>query len=506
MSAVDLLFGSQSSYTICLTFDGATYTNEAPLGGGDFDVRLRDGLLFTLEIPKPFQNATESSLGSIRAIHNNNHPFDIDTNVRGKEYTVELCGVINAGLPGEQVITFDDRRELTKGVMNSVSWSENNYLLSFGGNTPAMQASILGTVVRNGEEVTASEFDFSLTNATTAQDNGDITTTISTSSLTSASQTIEIDFSSMLTEVEISIDSVTSSDEVLRRFSFFEVSDTRVESSGDIRAAIEVSSLSGSVITVTLSFQPARETSWIFRDIDVETITNWSIEPASINPPFGEVNSVVTWLGLDSVSEITFDITKPGPNIDLLVPAHDPQTRPHIFNGVTSFKLWPTRLIESRPQPSSISWSPPPTTVTTSGVYRWSDVSLNSLTLSGTFPGTNGSNPLVMSVDGNSVLLQSDLVGANIQLGRVFKDSANDPDKISFEPQVLGDTVRNYQPLSLGGVDYNFGTNRFTDVRNDGVSIPAALTQSEFDSNQAQALLATTFQRVFQTLCKSLVS
>lgn len=491
-TASDLLFGLQTEYSICLEFTGlgTVYVDRYPVCGGDVKDRLTGGLIHTYGIPaQPFGVSQRSSIGSIKAAHTELAPLtdELSTDFKGEEYKVSVCGVINQGLFDEEVITFDNRVDYVTGTCLGASFGENSFLFSLGDGDSAYSQPILEQTQLDGDLITGPEFSFSSTSSTNQRDAGDVQTDVSCISLSSASQTISISFDQTVDDFEVTLASA-SSDSKLKTFTYSDVSSTKVSSTGEIVSDIEISATSGSSITVTLTFTPADSMQWIIRDIDSENITNWSIAPDSVSPAYGNaVNSVHTWTNLGGVNQISFDLNNLSGSFDISVPPEDPQTRPHIFGSGVSVKIWPVEIVQAIPLPTSLSWSVSPDTSpdSTLGGYGWEDASLTGVNLTGTFTGVSGSNPLILSGDGNEVTLTNGQVGLKLIFERIYIYPDDDADKIAFIPLVLGNQVNNYTPLNRGYVtltvggspytlpEYKLGSENIVSVRNDGVAVPS---------------------------------
>jgi len=482
--ADDLIYNIQSDYSIILTVDGISYTDNAKFGV-TADERLLGGLIFTQSIPDMWGSGVVSTLASIRAASTNLAPLSAEfaRQIKGKSYDVEICGVINQGLSSEQVIHFDDRVDLFSGLMNGSPRSKNEFLFSMGSNEQILKKNLLVETLKEDDDFRAGDIDFTADNATRATSSLAIQTQIETNSLTSNNQTLSTTFSPSVTDLELVVTD-SRSGQVHTNFTFEDFDPAQVMSvGGDIDVSISV--LGSNPMQIVLDFDPADSMKWIFRDIDVETISNWSIEPKSISPDFGDnVNSTVVWDNLDGATQITFDMQAPTGSAPIFVPPADPQARPHIFNGTISVKLWPIEIKEHIPPLSNLAFSVAPTTMLANNVYRWSNVDMSALDITATLSGVSGAQPLIMSVDGNQVSYESDQAGISVRFNRIRKSAESDPDKVALSPIALGGILNNVTPLDMGGIYFDFGGTEPQVVRNNGVEIPIVTSLIEFENNQ----------------------
>lgn len=481
MKARELLFNIQSEYSICVTVDGVTYVDRAPIGGGDFEDRLRGGLIFTQSIPKAFSPSVESTLGNIIAINTPSAPLTavFSSSLKGKPYSIDICGIENKGLGNQVVTTFENRANFYSGRMNGANWSNNSMLFSFGSISAKLDAPILKNILLNGDRVSEDDISFSVTNSTLAESNGDINIDVSRASPNSTNSPLVISFNNTVTDLSLSL--LKSGSKVKHTsFLFNEINSNRIDSIGSFPFKFEMQANNPNpVITITFE-KPVSSMEWIFRSFNTP-ILNWSVTPDSIEPPIPNGgNSVVKWSNLGGITELSFQAVQIQSPQDIKS-SFDENRRIWIRLGS---KLWPTMIEEQDKLPVIGDFSVTPSVSPSSkdGNYVWADSSISSLNLPITFNTASSSNPVVITASGNKVTLSNGIEGLTLSAIDAYVSPSNDDSKVALSPVTYG-SINNASLLRLGEREFYLPFTNFSSLRNDGIEIPWAGSLSQYNSN-----------------------
>lgn len=500
-TARELLSNIQSECSLLLTVNGKTYADRYPVGGGDVSVKINTPLIYTVAMPSSFGSSVRDVVGSIglRSVSVDTLAAEKALSWRNKPYQFEVCGILNKGLATEQVIDFDSRLPLLNGLTTNAPFGTDSFLIALGSDESAMKRTLLDSTIANGDEVLAADFNFSESSSTLVQSDGDIDVDISITNTTSNGQTITFTFDQAITELALALEAggalATHSS-----FYFAQNGSNALQSTAGSGMLVDVAmETNGSTTkTITLDFdKPVDEVDAVLRAFNVETIDSWSHTPDSITPALphssqGE-NSTVKWTGLGGVKQITFTVSGL-PSGSTLV--DDGGGRPYITSAV---KFWLTRVVESKAFASGLSFSQSPTIEPSGGSgggsYRWDNFTGTSMTLSATFEGVSGGDPLGFVLDGNKVTIENEDSTLKIVLNRVYKDSADDPSKIQLRPLAIGENLRSVGPASLGGTEYDLGGNvsSVAAVYNNGQAVVEAANQTEFDTNHGSGTVSYLF-------------
>lgn len=506
MTAKDILFNIQSEYSICVTVDGATTVDRYPFGGGDVEVRLLGGLVFTESIPRSFQPSVNSTLGNILVAHSENHRLEriYNKSLKGQPYQIDICGVINKGLGTEQTFTFENRFNFYSGKMNPANWSANKMLYSFGSIGNKLDALLLDNIRLNGDEVTSNDISFSLTSATLAESNGEIDIDVSRSSLTSATAPLSIAFDNTVTDLAIAVESVVSDTEYTS-FSFDEISSTVLRSTTGIDVEISIENNVDSSQTMTIDFgAPVHQMDWIFRGFDTTYVSNWSIEPDEPLPAQNnDTNTTLTWSNFGGATHLTFTVSGITSPFDI-VSEPDRKKRAQIRFGA---KLWPLRIVERKKLPTVGSFSVAPAVAPPSltGDYVWSEASISSLDLAATFSTVSAVDPIVITVENNRVTFANDNEGLTLVFNRAYVNPANDDSKIALAPVSFG-SVKNVTLQGLGVRQYFLPFTSISELRNNGVVVPEETVLATYQANVTNNVSSFYIEQLTPLTAKVFVS
>lgn len=492
MTARDLIYNIQSDISVCVDVVTGTYVDSEPVGGGAFIDKLKTGLLFTESIPVAWGNSVVDVLGSAQVINTDLAPLTEEYKIdwRGQGYDIAICGIQNKGMGNEIVTTFENRLPFYSGIMNGAPRSTNSFLFSFGSSHPIWDKEMLDPLLLEGDVASSDNIDFSATSSTLAQSTGDIDIDIERSSLSAASTPIVIDFSQLLTDLDITVEGGVET--VHDNFFFENVSTTEVNSSTTMDLTVEIQDNTSSTQTVTITSSVSMEAvDFIFRGFDQGPVrftwaTAFSPAPTaeSLAKLGTEDNTVLEWVDMGGVTEITFTISNFAAPFELNV---DEGGRAHLENGA---KIWPLKITERKESAVIGAFTETPSSSPSGGGegnYTWSDVSFDTLSLANTFDTSSGN--LVMSVDGNRVTYQNDLTGLTIIINEAYVDPAGVESKIQFAPLMIGQ-AENTSPLGLSRGVYYVAFTGLTEARYDGGVIPEATSLLNLIDNEANDILS----------------
>lgn len=485
-SAIDILSNIQSEYSVCLTVNGRTYVDRYPVGGGDVIDCITDSLVYTKRMDRPFSSSVSTSLGHVMLGDTNAASLtdEYTLNWRNQPFQIDVCGVINQGLANESIIDFDDRATLLTGFTNWARWPSGEFMISLSEDDARLNADLLNTAYDSEKQLNVADFDFVMDGSKKASSTGDIATDIEVSSLGSPLPTISIDFDNDLSDVEISLSKIGG--ESFDNFHFESETSTKINSTvGGIDLSVEIQNTTSSTQTVTISSSLAMdEMIWIFRAVDGQVISNWSIDPDSITPAFNQPDSTrnheVVWSNMGGATSVTFQLE----NIQL--PASlsaDYAGRIYFYNTI---KIWPTSIKQSSFGTSQADFTPKESKFTEGvgdvyGAYKWSNFSGDSLSLDVSFVDAI-SDPITMTAEGNKVILQNSTQALQIEVNQIISDETEVADKLRYLPLAIGTDIKNITPEKLNDwesgkhVKYNVGENvtNIVEVRDqDGAIIPA---------------------------------
>lgn len=495
MTARDILYNIQQTSSVCVTTPatGKTYVDRFPVGGGEVHDRILGGLVFTESIPQAWGNSVLDVLGNTQLAGTPKAPLTDEYNVkwRGQPYDISVCGIQNKGMGNQIVTTFADRLPFYSGIMNGAPRSDNKFLFSFGSSHPVWDKEILDVLLKEGDVANKDNIDFSATTPSQADSSGDIDIEVSRASLSSASTPFVFDFSQTLTDLDIRVEE-GGADGVHDSFSFENITSTKLTSSTTIDLSVEIEDNTSSTQTVTItSSVPLHKMEWEFRGFTQTARfktwpSNFSVSPTdeSLAKLGTEDNTLLIWQNMGGVTTVTFTITNFASPFQLV---KDTGGRAHFFNGA---KIWPQKIVERKSQPVIGVFSIAPDVSPSGGgvgTYKWSNASINNLTLENTFDTSDGD--LVMSVDGNRVSFENDVTGITLIIKEAYVDPAGVESKLSYAPLLIG-IGNNITPLELSDGSYYVPYPSITEVRHDGAVIPQAASLVEFLDNESNDVIS----------------